>query len=398
MPVFLSHSFADREATEHLRTRLAELRVDTYDVRAMTVSDSLADQLQAAIEQCQCCIFVASRASLDSGWCKAEIGAFWGAGKKVLIYAIDPQVRDEDLPVQFRGDLWSSESDQLLRSVEKVLFAGSRLNEPNLDGGAVAVLSREGRDRNLNRTITDALRLGGLSDRVKVITDFDALLQDDFQHWNGLFLSMPYRTRLSPGLIGRIVSWTRAGGRLVLCGYELGQWHHESNINQLAAQFGLQFRSDVIVAKTQETQERHQEESPRKQWGTALSFSEIVARAHPIFQDVEELVLTNSCSLYLEPGAVPMVLVAPNAIIELDPENIEYSEKEGQFALAPGEQKFLPQFVDPGRAVLAEGPPPLSGDGAVLALGTWNFRAEGGANDRFVQNLFRWLASKTRDS
>ena len=45
---------------------------------------SLRDQLRQAVEHCSVCIFVATHRAIESSWCGAELGAFWGAGKPSL--------------------------------------------------------------------------------------------------------------------------------------------------------------------------------------------------------------------------------------------------------------------------------------------------------------------------
>ncbi len=78
----------------------------------------LAEQLQAAIEECPVCILLATPASLRAKWCLAEVGAFWGAAKRVIIFIADPSVDDKaELPPQFQGNLWTNDAAQLIPAV-----------------------------------------------------------------------------------------------------------------------------------------------------------------------------------------------------------------------------------------------------------------------------------------
>ena len=63
----------------------------------------LAEQLRESIRDCEACVFVATHNSVSSTWCAAELGAFWGAGKNVMIYVADSSLKDEQLPKQFAG-------------------------------------------------------------------------------------------------------------------------------------------------------------------------------------------------------------------------------------------------------------------------------------------------------
>ena len=66
---------------------------------------SLSEQLREAIIQCDLCIFIATHNSVKSNWCSAELGAFWGIGKPVIIYLADTSLNENKLPKQFQGNL-----------------------------------------------------------------------------------------------------------------------------------------------------------------------------------------------------------------------------------------------------------------------------------------------------
>lgn len=86
----------------------------------MPVGEPLADGLRLAIEKCDVCIFIATTRSVKSQWCLAELGAFWGAGKKVIIYLADTKVDKSKLPPQFQGNLRTEDAKQLIEALKKV--------------------------------------------------------------------------------------------------------------------------------------------------------------------------------------------------------------------------------------------------------------------------------------
>ena len=86
----------------------------------MALGQSLADQLRDAISICDACVFIATRRSLDSHWCLTEIGAFWGAGKRVIIYHADPDVSESQLPVKFQGNLWTRDAARVLETLRRL--------------------------------------------------------------------------------------------------------------------------------------------------------------------------------------------------------------------------------------------------------------------------------------
>ena len=126
MPAFISHSHEDQSAYSSLRLALDGSGVPRWDVSQLSPGHSLAEQLRCAIEHCDVCIFLATRRSLQSKWCLAELGAFWGAGKRVMVYLADPEVKEADLPPQFQGDLWTADAEQLVSAIKEVLNKSAR--------------------------------------------------------------------------------------------------------------------------------------------------------------------------------------------------------------------------------------------------------------------------------
>ncbi|QKS31364.1 MAG: toll/interleukin-1 receptor domain-containing protein [Candidatus Accumulibacter similis] len=125
MKVFLSHSFQkeDRDKFDDLWAALEARGIPVWDPETMPAGLSLRDKLRAAIRDCSVCVFIATEGSLKSNWCAAELGAFWGLGKPVVVYLADPNVKPEALPEQFKGDLYTAQKPAVLRSVKAHLEA-----------------------------------------------------------------------------------------------------------------------------------------------------------------------------------------------------------------------------------------------------------------------------------
>src|SRR5262249_6401196 len=51
----------------------------------------------------------------------AELGAFWGAGKPVIVYLADRKIKGAELPPQFHGDLWIEDTGQLVNTIKEML-------------------------------------------------------------------------------------------------------------------------------------------------------------------------------------------------------------------------------------------------------------------------------------
>lgn len=118
LQVFLSHSQEDQGLYSSLAVALDGSGIVRWDPSALSPGQPLADELRAAIEACDVCVFLATSRSLKSRWCMAELGAFWGAGKKVIIYMADPKVKEADLPPQFHGNLWTADAVSLIKALK----------------------------------------------------------------------------------------------------------------------------------------------------------------------------------------------------------------------------------------------------------------------------------------
>ena len=116
--IFVSHSDKDEAAYSNFCLALDGSSVNRWDPQTMAVGSSLADQLREAIRTCDACVFLATKRSVESKWCMAELGAFWGAGKHVIVFLTDPEITEAQLPVQFQGNLWSRDARRVLEDIK----------------------------------------------------------------------------------------------------------------------------------------------------------------------------------------------------------------------------------------------------------------------------------------
>jgi hypothetical protein len=62
--------------------------------------------------------FIATANSLKSGWCPAEIGAFWGLGRPVVMYLADDKLTEDHLPKEFVGDKFARTIREVVDAVK----------------------------------------------------------------------------------------------------------------------------------------------------------------------------------------------------------------------------------------------------------------------------------------
>jgi len=120
MKIFISHSQQDQAAYSNFCFILDRSGVGRWDPKTMAAGQSLADQLREAIRICDACVFLATKQSVMSKWCMAELGAFWGAGKQVIIFLTDPEVDESQIPAQFKGNLYTPEVGRVLEAIQNL--------------------------------------------------------------------------------------------------------------------------------------------------------------------------------------------------------------------------------------------------------------------------------------
>ena len=117
--VFVSFSHEDKALYSSLCVALDASGVLRRDATRLSLGRPLAEELRAAIDECDTCVFLATTRSLQSRWCLAELGAFWGAGKKVIVYLGDPEVNESAIPPQFQGNLWTANAEELVAAIRE---------------------------------------------------------------------------------------------------------------------------------------------------------------------------------------------------------------------------------------------------------------------------------------
>ncbi len=120
MPVFISYSTKDSKEYDTL-AHVLKLEGLGPKGASPTGGAPLADQLREMIQHCDACVFLATRNSVESKWCLAELGAFWGVGKGVVIYIADCKLQPTALPPQFTGNVWTRTTMEVARAVKKLL-------------------------------------------------------------------------------------------------------------------------------------------------------------------------------------------------------------------------------------------------------------------------------------
>ncbi|SBT06229.1 conserved hypothetical protein [Candidatus Accumulibacter aalborgensis] len=172
MTAFISHSFENKPEFENVTDALDLRAVPYWNPAAIRPGGSLREQLRAAVERCDLCIFIATRKSIDSSWCGAELGAFWGAGKPIVVYVAEPSLSDGELPQIVQGDVWERRIAKIADRAKEIIAQGSTVGA-SIDrnrNSSVAQLTVE----QLEKMIVGAVSLAAATSKDKAApSNFD---------------------------------------------------------------------------------------------------------------------------------------------------------------------------------------------------------------------------------
>lgn len=132
MTAFISHSFENKPEFENITDALDQRTVPYWNPADIRPGHSLREQLRAAVERCELCIFIATRKSIESSWCGAELGAFWGAGKPIVVYVAEPSLADDELPQIVQGDVWERRIARIADRAKEIIAQGHAGRDPTL--------------------------------------------------------------------------------------------------------------------------------------------------------------------------------------------------------------------------------------------------------------------------
>ncbi|MEZ5935727.1 MAG: TIR domain-containing protein [Alphaproteobacteria bacterium] len=144
MQAFISHSFENKPEFENIGDALDQRSIPYWNPSEMKAASSLRGQLRSAVDKCGVCIFIATRHSINSSWCGAELGAFWGAGKPIITYVAEPSLAEDELPPIVQGDIWERRISRVAEQTKELLQSQSLGAQPtNFRRTSVAELTTE---------------------------------------------------------------------------------------------------------------------------------------------------------------------------------------------------------------------------------------------------------------
>jgi hypothetical protein len=218
------------------------------------------------------------------------------------------------------------------------------------------------------------------------ITEKKAFFSEDLNKLSGLIFTSPWRARLEPETVGSTVEWVKKGGHLLLLGFELGDRHHDANLNELSLHFGISPGIDIVGPPGFGQQ---------KPYETVVEFDVAEADKHFFTHSLTHIQLKNVQTLRVEPGGTEWLRVGKNVVYQPKRESVVY--RDGTMT-APGGNAFHVNKNAGWLPVAVEAPKGLCGKGSVQMIGTWDLFGRnnpyGGDNLILINRILDWLAGK----
>lgn len=420
MRFFISHVTTEAPVASLIRRWLQETGATAFVASEdISAGETWLDSLRDALGQADVVLVLASQRSIERSWVWFEAGGAWADharrcipvcfednfGKAALpqplasLQAIDI---DTDTGMQSLFDLagvrCSLDEARIRRGELKGAVAESTRINPRTNrtltpppGAGVLIDASHGQRSwprrhllpNLLRRTDDLKGELHIEDAITLewITHSEQIWRHDLAAWAGLVLALPCHMRLEGSVAQEIKAWVVRGGHLLLLGFELGDRHHRSNLNELAKEFGVRFNTD-IVAPVPDFQ--------GKPYDAAIDVI-LSEPKHELLSGLSSITLWNAQSVSTEPGGTPLITLEGLGIARLNDDTAHYDEEGFQTS---GNQQFSIATAPADRYLAAFAPADLCGRGQVLALGTWDLRVGPGGDEtrRLVSRLITWLS------
>jgi hypothetical protein len=199
------------------------------------------------------------------------------------------------------------------------------------------------------------------------------------------------RARLNESELEALRGFVEGGGGVVVLGNYAGEWHHESNLNEFLAPFGLAFNADVLAPTGT---------APERAFGAtnwAPTSSDLRIEAVPSTTEYSQRNRRDELTALLD-GVNEVHTVSPCSLSVDQAMAIPLLESTAQVFRPIPRTPQLPQI----REYVPEGAGPVvvaaaSTIGKVVAVGTWKtflddfLYDDRSDNERFLANVFSWL-------
>ncbi|MDQ3846000.1 MAG: toll/interleukin-1 receptor domain-containing protein [Bacteroidota bacterium] len=412
MRAFLSHISEEAPEARALKYNLEaaipglEVFVSAADIH---LGNDWLDVINKALKKAKLVIALCSPHSVRRPWVNFESGSGWSKGLHVIpvcYKGLEKEYLPHPLGIFQAVELTNIENIQnlLIQVADQLNLTVADTYDPSLlleqleverppRTNAIGIVLCYGQREweegdqsifNIRQSRTDELKGQYIFQHIDRRSDF---LSPKLHQISGIILAMPWRSKLEPETISAIVEWVKAGGRLLLLGYELGDRHHDGNLSELSHHFGIDPTADIVGPHGY---------GNNKPYDEPVDFLVKEAEPHPFTTGIESIRLANVQTIRVDPGGVEWLRVGNNAIYRPHKDSVRY--RRGNMTAPKG--SFFEYYHASHMPVAVQAPEGLCGKGAVHMIGSWDLLGRdtlfGANNKAFLIRLLDWLSGKPK--
>jgi hypothetical protein len=418
MRAFLSHISEEALEARALKESLEDA-LSGFDVFVSAADIQLGDawlkEIENALQGSQILLSLCSPSSVRRAWLNFESGTGWIKGLKVVPICYKG-LRKEQLPdpLHIFQAIELIDSASCHKLVDRLaselsiqisdrfnpakMFGALRVDRPARTNTVGMVLCHGQREWDSSPRTVFAFPASlppALQERCNVcaIDDERTFLSPDLHKLSGLVVGSPWRAKIPPETISAVVEWVRAGGRLLLLGFELGDRHHAGNLSELSRFFGIVPGGDIVGPPNHKCEKEKPYNLGSNRY--VIEFFPSKADPHSFTEHLTTIRLTNVQTVQVEPGGTEWLRVGKNVVCRPRRDRVIY--RDG-IMTAPAEAAFETNRKAEWLPVAVEAPQGLCGAGVVHMIGSWDLMGRhqllGDDNVTLLTRMFEWLSGR----
>lgn len=175
--VFVSYPSESLKDVQEIVGQLKERGIDVWFAQdKRSLAPNLPNFIREGIQESFCCLFILNKHSAQSKWCHAEVGAFWGTDRPIVVLMIPPEADPRDMPPYLPIIQHSDDFERVVETIEDFKKNPSDpLIRSGLENAFKIPTDNPARDTRIFRLIDEEMATGRKKFRLSASSGFSYL-------------------------------------------------------------------------------------------------------------------------------------------------------------------------------------------------------------------------------